>query len=415
MKLPRMVKIGQRYPSLGLADLTGELNKILSDANLQDDIKPGMLVGITAGSRGIANINLILRALAGHIRFLGGRPVLLAAMGSHGGGNPAGQAKLLSSLGITERDTGAGIICSAQSVVIGKAFYGEIHLIDKALKCDAVIVVNRIKPHTSFHGDFESGLMKMLAVGLGGPAGAASLHRSPPHLLDKAVAEAGMAVLKSCRVVLGLAILEDAYDATRKIVAIKPADIYKREKELLAESRQYLPGLPVTELDVLVVDEIGKVFSGTGMDTNVIGRLRIQGVPEPKTPRIKRIIALDVAPEAHGNAYGIGLADFTTLRLAEKFDRESAYLNALTSTFVQRVMMPMILPDDREALKAALKSLGGIKPQDIRIIRIHNTLRLSEMLVSENVYKEISGSPAIKALSPPQEITFGQDGNLPPF
>lgn len=415
MKLPRMVKIRRQFPSLGLANLTGELNRILSDANLQDHIKPGMLVGITAGSRGIANISLILRVLAAYIKSLGGRPVLLAAMGSHGGGNPAGQAKLLSSLGITERDTGAEIICSAQSVVIGKAFYGEIHLIDKAFECDAVIVVNRIKPHTSFHGNFESGLLKMLAVGLGGPAGAASLHRSPPNLLARAVTEAGMAVLKSCPVVLGLAILEDTYDATRKIVAIKPADFFKREKELLAESRQYLPRLPVSELDVLIVDEIGKVFSGTGMDTNVIGRLRIQGVPEPKTPRIKRIIALDVASEAHGNTYGIGLADFTTLRLAAKFDRESAYLNALTSTFVQRVMMPMTLPDDREALRAALQSLSGIKPQDIRMMRIHNTLRLSEMLVSENVYEEISGSPMIKAMSPPHKITFGLDGNLPSF
>jgi hypothetical protein len=415
MNFPRMVKIRQAFPSLGLPDLNAELNRILSLANLRENIKPGMTVGITAGSRGINNITLILSVLAAHIKSLGGRPVLIAAMGSHGGGNPAGQAKLLSSLGITENDTGAELFCSAETVVIGRAFYGDIYLSRMALECDALIVVNRVKPHTSFHGDFESGLLKMLAVGLGGPDGAASLHRSHPNLLSRAVAEAGMAVLKSCPVVLGLAILEDAYEQTRKIVAVQPEDFFNMEKALLSESRQFLPGLPAKELDILIVDEIGKNFSGTGMDTNVIGRLRIQGAPEPDTPSIKRIVVLDVAAEAHGNAYGIGLADFTTERLASVFDRESAYLNALTSTFVQRAMLPMTLPDDREALRAALRSLSGIAPQEVRIIRIHNTLHLSEMLVSENVYGEISSSPHIKTLSPPHDITFSPDGNLPPF
>lgn len=415
MKFPRMVKIGQSLPSLGLSDLTGELNRILSQSNLRESIKPGMLVGITAGSRGIANIAEILRILAGYIKSLGGRPVLLAAMGSHGGGNPAGQAKLLGSLGITEQDTGAEVICSAETAVIGRAFYGDIHLLTSALACDTVIVVNRVKPHTSFHGDIESGLLKMLAVGLGGPAGAASLHSCHPKMLSRAVSEAGMTLLKACPVVLGLAILEDAYEATAKIVAVKPEDFFETEKALLSESRRYLPGLPAAEIDVLIVDEIGKNFSGTGMDTNVIGRLRIQGAPEPENPSIKRIVVLDVAAQAHGNAYGIGLADFTTLRLASKFDRESAYLNALTSTFVQRAMMPMTLPDDREALKAALRSLSGIEPQDAKIMRIHNTLHLSEMLVSENLHKEISDSPHIKTLGPPHKITFGPDGNLPPF
>lgn len=415
MYLPRMVKIGQSFPCMGLPDLTGELNRVLSLSNLPDHIKPGMLVGITAGSRGIANINVLMRVLAGHIKSLGGRPVLLAAMGSHGGGNPAGQAELLGSLGITENDTGAELLCSTETVVIGRAFFGDIHLNVKALECDAIIAVNRIKPHTSFHGDIESGLLKMLAVGLGGPAGAASLHRSHPSQLSRAVVEAGMSVLKACPVVLGLAVLEDAHEETFKIVAVKPEDFLEAEKTLLSESRRFLPGLPVAELDVLIVDEIGKVFSGTGMDTNVIGRLRIQGAPEPERPNIKRIIVLDVAAESHGNAYGIGLADFTTERLAAKFDRHSAYLNALTSTFVQRAMMPMTLPDDREALRAALRSLSGIAPQDVRIMRIHNTLHLSEMLVSENVYREISGLPLIKPLGSPHDITFGPDGNLPPF
>jgi hypothetical protein len=198
-------------------------------------------------------------------------------------------------------------------------------------------------------------------------------------------------------------------------VALRPEDFLAVEKVLLAESRQYLPGLPASDLDILIVDQIGKNFSGTGMDTNVIGRLRIQGAAEPDSPSIRRIIVLDVAPEAHGNAYGIGLADFTTDRLAGEFDRRSVYLNALTSTFIQRAMLPMTLPDDRAALKAALRSLGGAPPQDARIIRIHNTLHLSELLVSENIYEEISPSPLLQTTGPPQEITFSPEGNLLPF
>jgi len=415
MDFPRMVKIRQAFPELGLPDLIGELEKVLSLSDLRNRIKPGMLVGITAGSRGINNITLILSKLAAHVKSLGGQPFLIAAMGSHGGGNPAGQADLLHSLGITEKSTGAEIICSTGTEKIGSAFYGDIYLNRRALECDALIVVNRIKAHTSFHGDIESGLLKMLAVGLGGPDGAASLHRCHPTQLSRAVAEAGMTVLQACPVVLGLAVLEDAHEQTRKIVAVRPEDFFEVERSLLAESRQYLPGLPASELDVLIVDQIGKNFSGTGMDTNVIGRLRIQGAPEPESPSIRRIIVLDVAPEAHGNAYGIGLADFTTDRLAGKIDRESVYLNALTSTFTQRAMLPMALPNDRAALKAALRSLGGAGPQDARIIRIHNTLNLTEMLVSENIYEEISSSQIINKLGPPCEITFAPEGNLLPF
>ena len=410
-----MVKIRQDFPKIGLPDLTAEIDKVLALSDLRNRIKPGMLVAITAGSRGINNITLILSKLAAQVKSLGGQPVLIAAMGSHGGGNPDGQADLLRSLGITEKSTGAEIICSTVSEKIGSAFYGDIYLNRRAMECGALIVVNRIKSHTSFHGDFESGLLKMLAVGLGGPDGAASLHRCHPTLLSRAVAEAGMAVLEACPVILGLAVLEDAHEQTRRIVAVRPEDFFEAEKILLAESRQYLPGLPAPELDVLIVDQIGKNFSGTGMDTNVIGRLRIQGSPEPDSPNIKRIIVLDVAPEAHGNAYGIGLADFTTERLSGKFDREPVYLNALTSTFTQRAMLPMVFPNDRAALKAAFRSLGSIMTQDARIIRIHNTLHLSEMLVSENIYEEISSSQIIKKLAPPVETTFNPEGNLPPF
>lgn len=415
MDFPRMIKIRQLFPSLGLVNLKGEINKVLSGSALRMKINPGMRVGITAGSRGISNIDLILSELAAYIRLLGATPVLLAAMGSHGGGNAWGQRNLLNSLGLTQERIGAELVCSVDCAEIGIAFYGKVYLNRAALECHAIIVVNRIKPHTSFHGDHESGLIKMLAVGMGGPAGAASLHRCEPHLLSKAVAEGGKKVMDACPVVLGIAILEDAYEQTRKLVAIEPEDLFETEKHLLHETRSYLPGLPAADLDVLIVDQIGKNFSGTGMDTNVIGRLRIEGVPEPDSPRIRRIVVLDVSPEAQGNAYGIGLADFTTERLARKLDRNSIYLNALTSTFVQRAMLPMTLSCDRDAVAAALQSLGGLKPAEARIARIHNTLHLSEMLVSEKLYGEIAGSPAIESQGSPEEMLFTPEGDLQPF
>lgn len=415
MVLPPLTKISQEFPRLGLPDVARSAIDTLADSNLRLNIRPGMRVGITAGSRGIRNIDIILREVALYVKFLGGLPLLLAAMGSHGGAEPAGQKKLLHSLGITEAAVGAPLVCSAECVAIGRAFFGEVYLNRSALDCDAIIVVNRVKPHTSFHGDHESGLLKMLAVGLGGPAGAASLHRCQPGLLSRAVAEAGQVVLQAAPVVLGLAILEDAYDDTRRLVAVEPSKFFGDEKKLLEEARGYLPGLPTSEVDILVVDEIGKNFSGTGMDTNVIGRLRIQGSEEPASPRVKRIVALDVAPAAHGNAYGIGLADFTTRRLVDKMDRKAVYLNALTSTFVQRAMIPMTLPSHREALEAAIKSLGEVSPAKCRVIRIHNTLHLAEMLVSGPVLQEVSALPHIKVIGPEEEIHFSGDGSLLPF
>ncbi len=414
MILPRMIKINQSFPSMRLEDLKGEVTRALS-SGLRQKIKPGMLVGITAGSRGISNIGLILSTTAAYIKSLGGNPLLISAMGSHGGGNAEGQKSLLRSLGIQEECIGAPVYCLTDADVIGRAFYGDVYLNRKSLECDAIIVVNRIKPHTSFHGSHESGLLKMLAVGLGGPAGAASLHSCQPHLLSKAVLEGAKVVLKVAPVALGLAILEDAYEQTMKVVPVQPENFIEKEKYLLQEAKACLPGLPVSELDVLIVDQIGKNFSGTGMDTNVIGRLRIQGNAEPEYPKIKRIAVLDVAPEAHGNAYGIGLADFTTELLVNKLNRDSIYLNAMTSTFIQRAMVPMTLSNDFDAIAAAIKSLGCFSLPGLKMIRIRNTLHLSEMLVSDSVYNEITGLPHIRVTGTFEEMKFNRNGNLQDF
>ena len=389
---------------------TGRPGLLGSDQKLQ----PGMTVGLTVGSRGIRNIVKILRKTADYVKSLGCRPVLITAMGSHGGADRRARGNC-SALWDHGRQHRGGFAMLNRLLCSRAGLYGDVYLNSCVLKCDALVVVNRVKPHTSFHGDHESGLLKMLAVGLGGPQGAASLHRCRPDLLSRAVAEGGQCVLKAAPVVLGLAILEDAYEQTAKVTAINPEDFVYAEKALLEEARSYLPRLPVDDLDILIVDEIGKNISGTGMDTNVIGRLRIQGAPEPASPRIKRIVVLDLTPETRGNAYGIGLADFTTERLVAKFDRKSVYTNALTSTFIQRAMLPMVLPDDRAVLRACQKSLGLASLHEARIIRIKNTLHLSEILVSENVFRVISKLPSIQLLRQPSLLQFSREGYLLPF
>ena len=410
-----MLKISQTFPRMGIKDVKSAVINALASSDLKQKVQPGMKVGITAGSRGINNIPLILREVVSYVKSLGANPILLAAMGSHGGGNPEGQREILKSLGISEESVGAPVICSTDCTEVGRAFYGEVFINSKALECDALILINRIKPHTSFHGDYESGLLKMLVVGLGGPLGAASFHKCQPQFLSKAVAEGAKIALQAVSIASSLAILEDAYDETRKLVSISTEELYEVECKLSNEARKYLPGLPTQDLDILIVDKIGKNYSGTGIDTNVVGRLRIQGSPEPESPKIKRIVVLDVAPEAHGNAYGIGLADFTTARLVDKIDRRTVYLNALTSTFVQRAMIPMTCPNDYGAIVSALRSLGSVNASEARVIRIHNTLHLNEMLVSENVFHEIKDLPIIQRMSPPQEIKFDREGNLLPF
>jgi hypothetical protein len=412
---PPMVKIKQTFPDSSLTNLSEKIKITLCSSELKNSIKPGMRVGITAGSRGINNIGKILHEVVCYLKELGAEPVLLGSMGSHGGGKSSGQRNLLESLGITEESVKAPIICSTECVEIGYVFYGKVFLSKIALECDAIVVVNRIKPHTSFYGDYESGLLKMLVVGLGGPAGAASLHRCPPHLLSRAVAEAGREILRIAPVVMGLAIIEDAYDQTCKLVWVNSDSFLKIEKKLLKEARAYLPGLPTNKLDLLIVDEIGKNISGTGMDTNVIGRMRICGTPEPTKPMINKIAVLDLTPESHGNAYGIGLADFTTTRLVDKLDRHTMYLNALTTSFTQRAMLPMIFSNDKEAVFSALKSIKTTAPQKCRIIRIRNTLKLFEMLVSEAVFNEICEMSSISAIKTSVHLEFDSKGNLSPF
>ncbi|MHB8917232.1 MAG: nickel pincer cofactor-dependent isomerase, group 22 [Desulfocucumaceae bacterium] len=412
---PRMAEIAQLFPDRSIPDVEGTVKSVLEGARLGSILNPGERVAVTAGSRGIKNIDLIIKTVVRYISSCGCRPFVISAMGSHGGSTVSGQLAILGDLGITPENIGAQVLASEISLPL-PAENGEVFYVSSlAFEFDRIIVLNRVKPHTSFHGPAESGLQKMLAVGLGGPGGASRIHCLGVEALPAVIPRAAAAILKHLPVALGVAILEDSRENTMRIEAVPPREFVQKELVLLDEARSLMPGLPFEKLDILVVDQIGKVFSGTGMDTNVVGRIRINGVAEPSRPAIKRIIALDLAAGSKGNAYGVGLTDFTTRRLVDGIDYEAVYVNALTSTFIMRAMVPMTCPDDRSAIQSAIKSLGRADPESLRMVRIKNTLNLDRMLISESLLEEAGQNKMLKITREPENMDFDGHNNLLPF
>ncbi|HYG57801.1 MAG TPA: hypothetical protein VD902_07000, partial [Symbiobacteriaceae bacterium] len=379
---------------------------------LRAKVTPGMRVAITAGSRGITGVVQLLATVAGYLRELGAEPVVVAAMGSHGGGTPEGQMAVLESLGITEAAVGAAISTAVDATVIGQTAGGLTVYADAfAARCDGILAINRVKPHTSFHGPLESGLAKMLVVGLGKAPGARQFHSLGAERLSGALADIGRVLLDRLPVLGGVAVLENGREETADLVPVTPGEILDREPELLERARALLPRLPVDALDLLVVEEMGKNFSGTGMDTNVIGRMGIVGVPDGE-PVIARIAVLDLSEASHGNANGMGLADFITRRFQEKIDFAATYLNTLTATFVQRAKMPIALESDRAVLEAALGTLGGPSPDLVRAVQIPNTLMLERFLCSPAVLRELEGHPGVEVLGEAGPWEFDAAGRL---
>jgi len=409
---PKMFHLTQTFARPLVADLAGTIRAELDQLGIKGKIQPGQKIGITAGSRGVQNILTILRTTIDYVREAGGQPHLLAAMGSHGGGTEEGQKELLDSLGITEA-LGAPVLTCADCRVVGATAGGlPVHTLATALAMDGILVINRVKTHTSFKGYVESGLTKIMVVGLGGPKGARQFHGFGAEELPRLLQEIGTVLLGKLPVLGALAVIENAYEETAMIAGVAPDGLIKREAELLEYSKTLLPALPVDQVDLLIVQELGKNFSGTGMDTNIIGRIRIEGVPEPALPAVKRVAVLDLSEASHGNASGIGLADFITQKIVDKIDKKITYLNCLTSTFVIRAAIPMYFDTEEQLLEAAAMSLGAIAPEQLRIIVIPNTLFLSECYVSEALASELRGRPGLSIHPEAQELAFDAAGNL---
>lgn len=388
MRIPRLIKVRQFFNREYIEDIEGRVREEIF--RLGVSIKPGSEIAIAVGSRGIRNIDRIVKALVDTVKELGGKPFIVPAMGSHGGATAEGQKKLLEGYGIREDTIGAPVRSSMEVVELPSDGLENKVFMDKiAYSADGTIVVNRIKPHTDFHGDVESGLLKMCVIGLGKHKQAIEIHRFGTYGLRNLIPLTAERIIKYGNIIFGIGIVENAYDETMIIEAVKPEDFKETDKRLLEIARENMPSLPVEKLDLLIVDEMGKDISGAGMDTNIIGRIYIDGEPEPERPKITRIVVTDLTEKTHGNAIGLGLADFTTKKLFNKIDFNATYQNAVTSTFVLRGKIPIIAEDSRTAIEWALRTCGPVDIERARIVRIKNTLSLSELYVSESVLEEI--------------------------
>ncbi len=402
--LPPLFRVRQRRETQPLADVPGVTRAQLEALGLRARITPGMRIAVTAGSRGIRDIVPITRAAVEWLRLAGATPFIVPAMGSHGGATADGQRQLLASLGITEESMGCPIHSSMEVAQIGSLDDGTPVFMDRlAYEADGVLVINRVKAHTSFHGTIESGLAKMCVVGLGKRHGAEIIHRTAVDGLKHLLAPMARVMIASGKILGGLAILEDAREQTADLVALPPQEIgAEGEARLLERSKALMAHLPFHQIDVLVVDELGKNISGTGMDTNVIGRLPLPGQPPPPSPVINVIVVLDLTPETHGNANGMGLADITTARFASKVDFRATYLNALTAGLVGlcKGALPIVLPTGRSAVTAAIRACGRADPAEARVVRIKNTLQLEYLLVSQPLLPEVTANPDLEVLGP---------------
>jgi hypothetical protein len=416
MIYPEMYRVRQVFDAPRVGNLEETLNREMASIRAKDLIKPGARIALTAGSRGVAHMDHILKYLVQAVRQKGAHPFLIPAMGSHGGGTSEGQVEVLKSLGVTEESTGAPIVSSMDVVEIGRSRFGFPVMVAKAAaEADGVIVVNRVKPHTEFEGSIESGLMKMMAIGMGKHRGCFEVHKQAVQYgYREVIPEIGGVILSKLPILFGLGIVENIYDETAVIRAVLPSRFPDEEKGLLSLAKKLMARLPFEKIDVLIVDQMGKNISGTGIDTNVIGRIMFVGEREPEKPKITRIVVLDLTEASHGNAVGIGLADYTTQRLVKKTDLAVMATNAITAMTPEKGRIPIALPTDQAAVEAALDTIGSIPPQEARIVHIKNTLELGELEVSKAFLPEMKGRADLEVRRKLGPLSFDMTGCIRP-
>ena len=414
-RFPKMCDVIQTFETQHVSDIPATVRQQMEALQLQKIIRPGQTVAIPAGSRGIANIGMILREIAAYFSSIDAAPFIVPAMGSHGGGTVDGQVRMLATLGVTEESVGVPIRATMETVIVAQTSNGlPVHFDKYASEADHVFVVGRIKPHTRFVGPVESGLHKMMLIGLGKHEGAKVYHRgiltmSFPEIID-AVAEQ---VLKVCRVCGGMAILENAEDETALIEAVKPEQFASREPELLILANRWLPRLPFDDVDLLIIDRIGKNISGVGMDANVVGRkFNDHAATSQDQTRCRRIFIRSLTKETYGNATGIGMSEFTTQRCVDQIDPVSTRINCITGLHPEAAMIPITLPTDADAVDAALQTIGMIEPEDARVIQISDTLHLTHVRVSQAYFADVRKSSNLRLDGDPYEFPVDADGWL---
>lgn len=407
----KLVKVKQKFRVDKIPDIKAAVEKEIKKCGIK--IGKGERIAIAVGSRGIANLRVMVKKLINIVKTAGAKVFIVPAMGSHGGATAKGQCEILASLGITAKNLNVPVKSSMEVVELpSRGLMNRLFMDKYAYHSDGVILINRVKPHTDYICPYESGLCKMSVIGLGNHLQALEIHRFGVKGLKEYIPASAKKIFSMGKIILGLAVVENALDETCIIKALKPEDILNREPGLLKEAYRNMPSLPVGKIDILIVDRLGKNISGTGMDPNIIGRLKIYGMAEPVKPDIKKIIVTDLTPESHGNALGIGFADLITERLYGKINISNTYENVITSNFLERGKIPLVAKSVQEAFDIARRAAGPLQSDKERIVRIKDTLNLEEVYVSEAIYKEIKEEVVV--LGDPVD-TFDSVGELLPF
>ncbi len=418
MEYPHMIRVRQTFDDTTLDDIAEEIDTQLANLKLKTSIKPGQTAAVACSSRGIANYGAIVKAVISYLKQLKLEPFIVPAMGSHGAATAAGQKRVLEHLGIVEEGVGAPIRSSLEVVPIGET---EDHLavyLDKlASEADHIVLINRIKKHTEFEHEFESGLLKMMAIGLGKQEGAAAYHKAMLTFgYPRVIQTVARKIMQSANVLFGVGVVENGYGQTAQIGICRSDDIQEMEKRLFKNAKQFAPGLPFDEADIIIIDEMGKDISGTGFDTKVVGRIGLPLVAaEPESPRIKRIVVCDLTEGSEGNAVGVGIVDIITRRLLDKIDMDALNINSITGVCPEMGKIPLTMKNDREAVEIAIKCVGLIPKDKLKIMRIKNTALLSEVDVSEAYEEELAKRSDLEVVIGKRTMGFDADGNLLPF
>ena len=411
IKLPQIMKVSQTFDNTKLDDVEGDLNQKLIDKNIKDKIKPGMKIAITGGSRGISSYKELMKTIVSFVKKCGATPFIVPSMGSHGGGTSEGQENMLKKLGITKESVGCEIISSMDVVEVGRTSKDLPVYIDKnAANADGIILLNRVKLHTSFRGKYESGLIKMMAIGLAKRKGADMTHFLRYENMAENLVEVGKIALNNLNIICGVASIENGYNEVADLFVLHKDEILQEEPKILEKSKCLMPRIYLDDIDVLIVNEIGKNISGTGVDTNIVGRFHTNAASGG--PNTVKLGFLDISEKSGGNGNGMGLADFVSKKFFRKIDFESTYINAITSTEPNSVKLPLVLDNDKYVFQGCVKLCGVKNIQDIKLVIINNTKELDEIYMSKSAFENTVDKSKVKKESELFDIPFDEEGNL---
>lgn len=410
---PPIARVRQSIPQPRVADLAATIRRSLLESKLKDRVKAGGRIALGVGSRGITTIPILARSAIDTLKEMGFRPFIVAAMGSHGGATAEGQRELLAGYGVTPEAMGVDVLTDMDVVTVGTSPVGLPIFFDKnAWNADGIVLLNRVKPHTDFHSKYESGVLKMLVIGLGKRDGASQIHKLGLRGMKEVLPAVGKILIEKTPFALGLAVLENAEDYPAEIVALEPEEVLEVEPGLLDKARELIGRLPFDRIYVLIVGELGKNYSGAGLDPNVIGRLMVETQGDYDRPVVTRLGVLDVSEESHGNIVGVGFADLTTEKLVSKLDPEPFRINVLTSCFLERARIPITLENDRAVFETAVETCWRMNSSEVRLVIIPNTLELNDLWVSPALEAEVAAHPHLKRETEYIEIPFDSAGEL---